>query len=321
MSDITLNATERATLLSLQDASSLYSRTQVRLNTNKKVNSATDDPVAYYRSQSLSNRATTLTTVKSNIDQNIQSLNSAMAATSQVQTLLQQMLAIVQGAQSGSVSQRISATTQFKNIANQMAQLVYDTTYQGLNMLSSSTAELITQFSDRTASTYTIPGYNLVDSIGGSRDTLFTQASAVFNNKGVVLFSAVVGNAAGVGGSPTTSISGFSQLALSASSTATIPGSQAYAIITATENRLNAAISQIEAVTESLGTNVGILQDRANFTSSYSNDLTSGSNALTLADLNTEAANSQALELRQQLGIQSLSVSSTISQAVLQLLK
>jgi flagellin-like hook-associated protein FlgL len=40
-----------------------------------------------------------------------------------------------------------------------------------------------------------------------------------------------------------------------------------------------------------------------------------------LADLNTEAANSSALELRQQLGIQSLSVSSQMNQSVLTLLK
>jgi flagellin-like hook-associated protein FlgL len=49
--------------------------------------------------------------------------------------------------------------------------------------------------------------------------------------------------------------------------------------------------------------------------------MTSGGDSLTLADLNTEAANSQALDLRQQLGIQSLGVANTINQAVLQLLR
>jgi hypothetical protein len=49
--------------------------------------------------------------------------------------------------------------------------------------------------------------------------------------------------------------------------------------------------------------------------------LTSGADALTLADLNTEAANSQALTLRQQLGIQSLSVSGQQNSSILTLLR
>ena len=70
-----------------------------------------------------------------------------------------------------------------------------------------------------------------------------------------------------------------------------------------------------------MGTNVNILQDRSSFAANYSNVLLTGSDKLTLADLNTEAANSTALSLRQQLGIQSLTTSATQNSSVLQLLK
>jgi flagellin-like hook-associated protein FlgL len=160
-----------------------------------------------------------------------------------------------------------------------------------------------------------------VESTGGNPQSLFTQSSAVFDSKSVLIFSEVVGNAAGPGGSPTTNIQGFSQLDLSASIGSQYPGSLVEQIFSNTDTRLDFALSQIESVSQSLGTNVGILQARSDFTAQYANDQTGGGDALTLADLNTEAANSQSLTLRQQLGIQSLGVSNTINQAVLQLIR
>ena len=57
MSDISLTASMRSNLLSLQSTQSLMDRTQDRLSTGKKVNSAIDNPMSYYTSQSLTNRA------------------------------------------------------------------------------------------------------------------------------------------------------------------------------------------------------------------------------------------------------------------------
>ena len=321
MSEIVLTSTQRMTLLSLQETTSLYNTTQDALTSGKKVNSAEDDPVAYYQSQALYNRATTLSTVKSNIDQNIQALNTWETAATSVDTLLQEMKAVVDSARSDNVTQRVSATQQFTDLANQLAQLVSDATYQGLNLLTSTNAELITQFSERTQSLYTISGFNLIDAVSGNARTLFTQSVAVFNSKGQILFSNVIGDASGAGGSPTSDVVGFSQLNLTASAGSTFPGSIVETIFSATDTRLNNAILQIQGVMQSIGTSVGILQARSNFTTQYTNDLTNGGDSLTVADLNTEAANSQALELRQQLGIQSLGVTNTINQAVLQLIR
>ena len=202
-----------------------------------------------------------------------------------------------------------------------MAQLVNDATYQGLNLLTSSNAQLITQFSDRTACDLCRRRFQPGRADRRQRPLAVHPDQRGVHRAGKLLFSQVVGDAAGTGGSPTTGITGFSQLNLAASIGSTYPGSQVEQIFSATETRISFAISQIEAVTQSLGTNVGILQARSDFTAQYVNDLTSGGDALTLADLNTEAANSQALDLRQQLGIQSLGVTNTLNQAVLQLIR
>jgi len=319
MSDITLTSTERTTLLSLQQVTSLQNRTQERLNTGKKVNSAIDNASAYFQSAALNTRSSEFTGYKSTIDQSIQSINAALTGTSQVETLLQDLLGVVQNSESGSTSQRVAATTQFKNIGQQLAQLVKDSTYQGLNLLTSSSTALSTQFSNRTAATFSISGYALLST--GSRSIFTAAAASPFNTStGALTFSVLINDYGSTTAANTSvNVEGFSQLV--ASGTSTLAATQVTAIFNGSINAINNAISQVEAITASLATNVDILQARSDFSASYANTLVSGSNALTLADLNTEAANSTALALRQQLGIQSLSTSSTQNSSILTLLR
>jgi flagellin-like hook-associated protein FlgL len=317
MSDITLTSTQRQTLLSLTQVTSLFNRTQDRLNTGKKVNSATDDPVAFFRAQSLSDRSTAILGRKSDIDQSIQAVTAALNATTAVQNLLGELQGVLDGARGASLSNRIAATQQFNTIGTQLAQLVKDASFQGLNILSSTSVSLSTQFSERTAATLTIQGFDLVATATANGRTLFTQAAA-FNAGGQLIFSQLIGDS-----TLTTDVAGFSALDLNgtAGGTGTVKASVAQAIFTASENRISNAISQLQGIAAQLGTNVAILTERSNFSANYSNTLTNGADALTLADLNAEAANSQALTLRQQLGIQSLSVSGQQNSSILTLLK
>ncbi|HVJ53901.1 MAG TPA: flagellin [Aliidongia sp.] len=317
MSDITLSSTDRQTLLSLQQVTTLFNTTQNRLNSGNKVNSSTDNPVAFFRAQSLTDRASDILNRKSGIDQSVQAVQSALTATSAVTKLLQQLQGVLDGAKGGSLNQRIAASAQFSAIGQQLAQLVQDTSFQGLNILNSTSAELSTQFSERTAATFTIQGYDLIATATANGKTLFTQAVA-FRPNGSLIFSHLVGN-----NNLTTEVLGFSQLDTSgtAAGQGTVPASVANAIFAATDNRISNAINQLRGITAALGTNVSILQARSNFSATYSNSLQTGAGDLTLADLNTEAANSQALQLRQQFGIQSLVSANTQQQSVLTLLK
>ena len=317
MSDITLTATQRQTLLSLTQVTSLFNRTQERLNTGKKVNSATDNPVSFFRAAALSDRATDILGRKANIDQSVQAVNAALNATSAVSNLLGELQGVLEGARGASLSNRISATQQFQTIGTQLAQLVKDASFQGLNILASTAVSLQTQFSERTAATLTIQGFDLVATASANGRTLFTQAAA-FGAGGNLIFSQIVGNT-----SLSVEVAGFSALDLTGTQAGagTVKASVAQAIFTAADNRIANAISQLNAISAQLGTNVAILTTRSNFSATYSSTLTSGSDALTLADLNTEAANSQALTLRQQLGIQSLSVSGQQNSSILTLLR
>ena len=84
---------------------------------------------------------------------------------------------------------------------------------------------------------------------------------------------------------------------------------------------LDNAVSRLRSQAAKLGTNVAILETRLDFTKSYVNTIAGGSDKLTLADLNEEGANLIALQTRQQLGIQSLSIAGQQQQAILALIQ
>jgi len=84
-------------------------------------------------------------------------------------------------------------------------------------------------------------------------------------------------------------------------------------------NQITKATSMLRAQAAEFGQNLSTVQIREDFTQNMINNLQSGADKLTLADMNEEAANMLALQTRQQLGVNSLSLASQASQSVLQL--
>ena len=100
MSAITLTPGVRQNLLSLQNTADLLNVTQNRLATGKKVNSAFDNPVSFFASQSLSNRASDLSSLLDQIGQAQQTLNAANQGLTSLTSLLQSALSTAKQAQS-----------------------------------------------------------------------------------------------------------------------------------------------------------------------------------------------------------------------------
>ena len=82
---------------------------------------------------------------------------------------------------------------------------------------------------------------------------------------------------------------------------------------------LEEAISQIRSMSSEFGNYYSIVTNREEFTQNLINVLTEGADKLTLADMNEESANMLALQTRQQLAVNSLSLASQASQSVLKL--
>ncbi len=82
---------------------------------------------------------------------------------------------------------------------------------------------------------------------------------------------------------------------------------------------LTKALNQIRQMSSELGNYYSIVTTRENFTQNLINVLTEGADKLTLADMNEESANMLALQTRQQLAVNSLSLASQASQSILKL--
>jgi len=77
MAEVVLSGAIRANLLSIQNTAKLLAETNIRLATGLKVNSAVDDPTAFFTARSLNTRATDLTNLLDQMDQAIQTLRAA----------------------------------------------------------------------------------------------------------------------------------------------------------------------------------------------------------------------------------------------------
>ena len=87
--------------------------------------------------------------------------------------------------------------------------------------------------------------------------------------------------------------------------------------IDAAQTDLDAALTTLRSQASTFGSNIAIMTTRLDFTSNIINDFQEGAGKLTNADLNEEGANLLALQTRQQLGINSLSLASQSEQSVL----
>ena len=84
-------------------------------------------------------------------------------------------------------------------------------------------------------------------------------------------------------------------------------------------DQITKATSLLRAQASEFGQNLSTVQIREDFTENMINNLQTGADKLTLADMNEEGANMLALQTRQQLGINSLSLASQAAQSVLKL--
>lgn len=86
-------------------------------------------------------------------------------------------------------------------------------------------------------------------------------------------------------------------------------------------NTMKNALAHVRTQASNFGQNLSLVENRQNFTKQMINTLQTGAANLTLADMNEEAANLLALQTRQQLSSNSLSLASQADQSVLQLLR
>lgn len=376
MADISLTASMRSNLLSLQQTQSLMDTTQERLSTGKKVNSAIDNPSSYYTAQSLTNRASDLSSLLDSMGQAVQTIQAANEGIEAITEFVQQVKAIANTARDnatikGTTSSGTYAaaadtkniTVKIEGVADQDIKVILEDS----DTLEQAATKIATALNDGT------DGVKDAEDtvIGGFTATVENGQIKISNSKGIVAnvsgtisgitFNGEIGNS-----TRTTSMKQYNeildqidQLAKDSgykgvnllqdndlkvvfnedrSSYLTINGtfadtsdeglkiSRAEDWTNPDNEAIDASISELENAITSLrnmasefGNNYLIVENRENFTESLINVLEEGSDKLTLADMNEESANMLALQTRQQLAINSLSLASQAAQSVLSL--
>jgi flagellin len=147
MSDITLSAGVRQNLLSLQQTAADLTTTQEALATGKAVNSAADNPSAYFTSQNLTNTANSLSALLDQIGQGQQTISAATNGLTGITSLLQQALSTVQQAEqaaqtAGATTGTVAVTTATVATAGTLSIVVGASTYAISVSVSETAAQI-----------------------------------------------------------------------------------------------------------------------------------------------------------------------------------
>ena len=371
MADISLTASMRSNLLSLQNTQSLMDMTQERLSTGKKVNSAIDNPSSYYTAQSLTNRAGDLEALLDSMGQAVQTIKAANEGIESITSFVEQAKAIANSARDTSVTETVEATGSFAALAaddtvtvkigdksyeytatgavatvGALATALNGDTTSGLQAALGAAhikfadvgGKLVIQADDsgeavdKTVVSVSGAGLEMSGTINpNARDTYVEQFNSILTQidqlasdasyKGVNLlkgedlkvvfnedrssFLEVEGDHADAGSL------GLKEVVAGAwNENDDLDGA-----ITA----IDGAINQLRDMATKFGNNYSIVETRQEFTENLINVLEEGADDLTLADMNEESANMLALQTRQQLATNSLSLASQAAQSVLSL--
>jgi flagellin len=167
INDITLAGGMRGNLVNLQLISALQSRTTERLATGKRVNTAVDDPAAYFAAAAHRSRAGDLAARKDAMGEAIQAVKAASQGIDAIVKLIEQAKGLTAAARSASVDDSATLAAQFDELMGQVDQLAGDSGYKGTNFLDGS--ELVVDFNEDASSSLTITGFDA--SSGGAVGT------------------------------------------------------------------------------------------------------------------------------------------------------
>ena len=416
MADISLTASMRTNLLSLQNTQSLMDTTQERLSTGLKVNSAIDNASSYYTAQSLNNRASDLSALLDSMGQGIQTIQAANEGIEAITEFVEQAKAIANSArdaasktdvktlnakfsdlttpQTPKTSAATALTLEIKKVNGDKVEALGSSDEHD-KAVTAALAKLNTKLAaselgGKDASTFKAAADAAMKEFTGTvledvmefsisadgKVSLTAKAGYQIAAKGAGEFAGQGDKAAdtGLAGDTATSTvnvntdrqkyaeqfneimrqidklakdSGYKGINLLQMNTLTVifnedrssqievKGVDASSTglkisnpvdswqtdedinksITEAEN----AISELRIMASDYGNYYSIVQNRQDFTKNLINVLTEGADNLTLADMNEESANMLALQTRQQLAINSLSLASQAAQGVLQL--
>jgi flagellin len=148
MSEITLGNSTRSNLLALQSTQSLLSRTSNRLSTGLKVSKPIDDAAAFFAAQALTTSANNNIKAQSAITEASNTIEAAISGLRSITKLVESIQGTLSGLSNAtSLAQSNALLSQYNRLLTQIDNLANATSYQGVNLINTSTTTLDVSFS------------------------------------------------------------------------------------------------------------------------------------------------------------------------------
>ena len=274
LNSVNTNVGAMIALQNLSRTNSELGTVQNRINTGMKVSSAKDNGAIWAIAQGQRAEIGALNAVKDSLNRGQSAVDVSLAAGESVSDLLIQLKekALAATDTSLSTSARSALNEDFTSIRDQIATVVSNASFNGVNLLDGSATAGFKALANVAGSTITINDEDM--SLSGSIVTLAASES------------------------------------ISTSTTAT-----------AALAKVDASIANVSASLARLGTGAKSLGTHSTFVGKLQDTLEAGVGNLVDADLAKESARLQALQTKQQLGVQALSIANSSTSILLGLFR
>jgi flagellin-like hook-associated protein FlgL len=157
---IALTSGMRSNLIALQGVDKLMQNTQNRLSTGKRVNSALDDPVNFFKAEDHYNRASDLAAKKDGMGEAIKTIEAANTGIEKIEDLLSQMKSLASAAKTS--TNKSDLMSQYDRVISQVAFMADDSNYGGQNLLNNDS--LSVEFNEDGSNTLSVAGFSATSS-------------------------------------------------------------------------------------------------------------------------------------------------------------
>lgn len=281
---VNTNVGAMAALQSLNETTRGLATTQNRINTGLSVSSTKDDSAKYTIAQKLRGDVGNLMAVTSSLSRAKSTVDVATAGAEQVSDLINQMKAKATEASDGGLDEksRVAIGADLKALKKQLNSIVSSSEFNGTNLLKTDTG-----------------------STGKVSAIMATDGSSTLDVANIDL-EADATTAFGASGTDTAlDLSG----ATGAATAATL------------KTNLDTFFSSVSTKLSTLGSASRQIDGQMKFVSKLSDALDAGIGNLVDADLAKESAKLQALQVKQQLGVQALSIANQAPQSIMSLFR
>ncbi|MFZ4761937.1 MAG: flagellin [Alphaproteobacteria bacterium] len=341
MFSINTNVSAMVALANLNSTNSDLSKVQNRVSTGLKVSSAKEDASVFAVAQGLRANISSYDAVANGLASAKGLVGVALASATQISNLMSDMKTKLTQLSDGSLTsdQKTIYFNDLKQQIDQVKTFIDRANYNSVNLIAANAGTSGQNYSSWTApqsqtylqgvdaSSFTLSSYNLSGNTAGTTGWL-ALARLVYDVGGAAADTAATNAIAATGYQVRTDFSNIANIARAAladisnatsayytSSTATTATTSVFGAAWATFNQqVNLALGQ-------LGAQNRYINFQVDFNSSLKDSTKEGLGALVDADLSQESAMLTALQTKQQLGVQTLSIANQAPNSILSLFR